>query len=110
MSLIKCSECNNEISSEAISCPKCGNPIKEINIKTQVINDPQRPFKVELELTSKRWKKVILIAWFIIIGGLLSVAYFASIMPDGHWVGFGIAFLGIIVLIIGKIGAWYSNR
>ncbi|OGS23320.1 MAG: hypothetical protein A2252_09570 [Elusimicrobia bacterium RIFOXYA2_FULL_39_19] len=29
MSLIKCPECSNEISSEAFSCPKCGYPIKK---------------------------------------------------------------------------------
>lgn len=29
MALIKCSECGNEISSEAENCPNCGNPIAE---------------------------------------------------------------------------------
>ena len=28
MALIKCTECRTEISSEAASCPKCGNPAK----------------------------------------------------------------------------------
>ena len=28
MALIKCPECSKEISSEAASCPSCGNPIK----------------------------------------------------------------------------------
>lgn len=27
MALIKCSECGNEVSDKASSCPKCGNPI-----------------------------------------------------------------------------------
>lgn len=27
MSLINCSDCNQEVSSEAVSCPKCGRPI-----------------------------------------------------------------------------------
>lgn len=27
MALIKCSECNNEVSDKAAFCPKCGNPI-----------------------------------------------------------------------------------
>ena len=29
MSLMKCPECQNEISTQAITCPKCGYPIKE---------------------------------------------------------------------------------
>lgn len=28
MALIKCSECNNQVSNKATSCPKCGAPIK----------------------------------------------------------------------------------
>ena len=27
MALIKCPECNNDVSTEAISCPHCGYPI-----------------------------------------------------------------------------------
>jgi len=30
MSLIKCFECDNEISELALSCPKCGAPIEQI--------------------------------------------------------------------------------
>lgn len=30
MALIKCEECGKEISSEAQSCPNCGNPIKPV--------------------------------------------------------------------------------
>ena len=29
MALIQCSECGNQISSNAASCPHCGNPIKK---------------------------------------------------------------------------------
>ncbi len=38
MALIKCSECGKEISSNAESCPHCGNPIeaKEKTIPTYV--------------------------------------------------------------------------
>lgn len=28
MSLIQCSECGKQVSSNALSCPNCGNPIK----------------------------------------------------------------------------------
>lgn len=28
MALLKCSECSNEVSDKAVSCPKCGNPLQ----------------------------------------------------------------------------------
>ncbi len=31
MALIQCSECGKQISSNAMSCPHCGNPIKKTN-------------------------------------------------------------------------------
>lgn len=33
MALIKCSECGKEVSDKASSCPNCGAPIKEDEIK-----------------------------------------------------------------------------
>lgn len=35
MALIKCSECNKEISDKAKVCPGCGNPIKKVKIKKE---------------------------------------------------------------------------
>lgn len=36
MSLISCPSCNNDVSTKAESCPKCGHPINERKI---VINN-----------------------------------------------------------------------
>ncbi len=36
MALIKCRECGKEISSEATSCPNCGAPVKEDEIKKEI--------------------------------------------------------------------------
>lgn len=36
MALIKCVECGKEISSNAFSCPNCGNPMKNITNPQQV--------------------------------------------------------------------------
>jgi hypothetical protein len=30
MALITCKECNHEVSSKAVTCPNCGNPIKNV--------------------------------------------------------------------------------
>ncbi len=29
MTLIKCPECGNQVSDQAVACPSCGNPIKQ---------------------------------------------------------------------------------
>ncbi|MFA7201492.1 MAG: zinc ribbon domain-containing protein [Candidatus Paceibacterota bacterium] len=100
MSLIKCSECNSEISENASSCPHCGNPIQ----KERVFVSTEKENPVEIELTSKRWKRVILFAWIVIIFSL----FLCSIARVSEWLGLTI--LGVFILIIGKIGAWYSNR
>lgn len=35
MALIKCSECGNEVSDKAASCPKCGNPVAATSEKPE---------------------------------------------------------------------------
>lgn len=36
MALIKCPECNNDISTNATVCPHCGNPLKA-ETKTKIV-------------------------------------------------------------------------
>lgn len=43
MALIKCSECGNEVSDKATSCPKCGCPIVAFNKVTEIGNRKQEP-------------------------------------------------------------------
>lgn len=107
MSLIQCPECDREISDQAISCPQCGYSLREENI--QVSTAPGKP--IELEFTSKKWKRVILVSWLVIILGFI----FGNLIggqnsPNGFALGLSLSMLGVIGLIIGKIGAWYSNR
>ena len=62
MSLIKCSECGNEISDKAAQCPKCGNPD---------VPDSSLPI---IELFSKTLLKIIAIFGilvFVVGGGLM---------------------------------------
>lgn len=108
MSLIHCSECQKEVSSQATNCPHCGNVINQ-NTQVGVGNIGTQNLKVELELTSKRWKKVILIAWLILIAGVLLLGVFAT-DQDLKWIGINMICLSVPVWIVGKVGAWYSNR
>ncbi len=99
MVLIKCIECKKEISDKAETCQSCGNPIRHVFVNG----------KVEIEATNKRWKKIHLISWAMIIGGLIFMGNDQS-RGVGFWGGANLIILGIMVRYIGKLGAWWSNR
>jgi len=66
MPLIKCKECKKEISSNAISCPSCGAPVKPLKKKRGFVNS---------------LKKMIIygvIFWALIYGGILYIKHGAQ--------------------------------
>lgn len=97
MNLIKCPACGTEVSSQATSCPKCGQPFRNTTI----------------QLTDKKWKLVKIVAWVMVVGGMY---FLASGSQNGGFqnpaTGGGLSLLsvGIIVLTIGKFGAWWTNK
>ncbi len=116
MALIKCSECSRDVSDQASICPNCGNPINSRPDKNQiveVITNSQKPISVEPVLISKKWKKVKLWSWAAIIFGFFLMGSSKSSWKSDDlvfWAGFCFVGYGFIVLIIGKIGAWYSDK
>lgn len=96
MSLIKCSECGQEMSDQATSCPHCGKPAKTIVI----------------EKTSKKWKFKRLIAWLLIITAIFLISNGYHNGGFGNpMTSFGLitGFIGIILLLIAKFGSWWNN-
>lgn len=95
MALIKCGECGKEISSNASTCPSCGNPInKSFNEGEEKI--------MTIQQTSKKWKKQ---------GCLATILYLFGIIMLGKSVPLGVMII-IIALIFSfyaKIGAWWNN-
>ena len=109
MALMKCLECGKDVSDKATSCPNCGNPINWAVV--QITNISGKNLKIEPELTSKTWKKVKLWGWGIIVASFFVGPLLSS--NDPSQIGFviiGIAFWGILILIIGHIGAWYADK
>lgn len=99
MALIKCNECGNQISDQAEKCPVCGKPLNEKIVTVQ--------------LTSKRWKLVRLIATIgIFVGGYM----FIYNIQHGGWqnvktgMGFCLLFFSLIARYVGKIGSWWTNK
>ena len=46
MALIKCPECNKEVSTNAETCPHCGNPLKKQMASTRPITYESKTVKV----------------------------------------------------------------
>jgi len=94
MALIKCSECQKEISDKAETCPFCGNPMKS--------TVPEMVGKVEIEKTNKKWKK---------LGCLGFILFTISILAFMESISLGIIFsiISLVVIIWARIGAWWNN-
>ncbi|OGY35235.1 MAG: hypothetical protein A3D99_01010 [Candidatus Andersenbacteria bacterium RIFCSPHIGHO2_12_FULL_45_11] len=86
MALIKCPECKKEISDKAGACPSCGYSVKAITV----------------EQTSKKYKNEQ------IVGAVLIVVGMVMIISREYW-GAIPCFIGLVVIIHAKSGAWYNN-
>lgn len=101
MSLIKCPECNKEISNTIDSCPHCGFKLKKISnhYKEDIIT---------IQQTSKKIKLNILMSTLIFI--VSSLIGFVSIGNDKNpsfW--FFIAIVSLVWLIISSIKRWWYH-
>ena len=59
MALIKCPECNSDISDQAVKCPKCGYELKT----------PKEPYKKEKKFKGKVDYKYIILGLLIVVVG-----------------------------------------
>ncbi|MFA7300795.1 MAG: zinc ribbon domain-containing protein [Candidatus Shapirobacteria bacterium] len=100
MALINCPECKQQISDTAPTCPHCGfiqhaTPVEgsgNLNQKT-----------ITIESTNKTWKLVMIVAILVfIIGGMVGAS-------DREF-GFSLVGLSVLIFIVAKIGAWWSNK
>lgn len=92
MALIKCEECGKEISDKAAFCPSCGKPSN--------MNENKKT--VEIELTSKKWKRKFLwgIAFYFIGWAMLYKVTGLGVL---------LMFVGFIIVIRAAIGRWWTN-
>lgn len=85
MSLIKCPECNHEVSTEAELCPNCGYPIKEKQkVKdNNVILENEPIFLVDHRKKNNEWIK--------------------KYLKRKYYYGFGMIIIGLILMIVSII-------
>ena len=60
MALIKCEECDKQVSDKAQSCPNCGAPI--VVSKPSALLSPQEPIKPKVETSQSAWVVLTLVA------------------------------------------------
>lgn len=95
MALIKCAECGKDVSEKAGNCPFCGNPIA---------NHVEATKTVEIEQTNKTWKKTKIWAVLLLFIGI-------GMLSRSQLQGLGILLIiiAVIMLIVSRMGAWWTN-
>ncbi|MES2006955.1 MAG: zinc-ribbon domain-containing protein [Patescibacteria group bacterium] len=99
MALIKCSECGKDVSDKAVSCPFCGNPIAPSTAPTTPASAPEI---VTIQQTKKSWKLLWLVSVILLLIGLGQLGGNAPI-------GWMCIFFAVVLFVISKIGAWWTN-
>lgn len=98
MALIKCSECEKEVSSKAAACPGCGAPFESEAIGSGVkrLTTTQR--------TSKSIKLQGLLSGIMIIVGVCLM-----VVDPANDIAYPIFLIGFIWFIVNRIKKWWHH-
>lgn len=99
MALINCPDCKTEVSSLAAACPKCARPIAAPATSPE---SPQQKTQT-IEATAKDWKAIQL------LGALILCFSFGAFAVHDTAKGSVLLFSGIVVLVVGMVGAWWHH-
>ncbi len=102
MTLIKCPECEQDVSSEANACPHCGYPL------SPTAHD-SRPVQV-IEHTRKGWKAIRALGWLlIVVGGVVLFTEWQAVDSSDAGLGWWIVLAGVGCVGLSKAGAWWYH-
>lgn len=102
VALIKCPECEQDVSSKAKACPHCGCPLSSTA-------HGHRPVQI-IEQTGKGWKAIRAMGWLlIVVGGLVLFAEWRVGNSGGAGVGWWIVLAGVGCVGLGRAGAWWYH-
>lgn len=101
MALINCPECAKSVSDKAANCPDCGFPIYQAASSGGNIAsiDPA----TTIEQTSKKWKKIKIIAGLLILIGIIVSS------SDSPAIGAWILFAGLCSAVYAGFGSWWHH-
>lgn len=98
MALIKCDECGNEVSDKASACPKCGNPIVQVEEVKKETKVEQKVKKGKVKTNTSVYAKNSYAEFiFYLIMGIIGflMFWFSNWHPLMGFIGF--------VLLIGSV-------
>lgn len=103
MAMIKCNECGRDVSSNAASCPDCGNPIVGAVVK-------QGTQHVTTEKTKKSLKAAgCLFACLLIVGVFVAIIGVSNESPPTIAIGIVLMFIGIIGYFVNRFQTWWQH-
>ena len=103
MAMITCPECATEVSSLAVSCPKCGAPVAQRQSATAVHQQV-----TTTEPTAKSLKKQMLLSCaMIIVGIVVMIGTDASNGPPAA--GMLLTIVGLGWLVTTRIRTWWHH-
>jgi hypothetical protein len=107
MSLIKCPECNQDLSDKAPSCPHCGYILNPKVVTTIIKEVPELNIQ-KIEKTNKNIKMIKAISILTIILGMSMVSGVSKNKLTNE-IGVIVLALGLIMLAIAVIGNWWDR-
>lgn len=99
MAMMKCSECNGDVSDKAAVCPHCGAPTPAAHAAGAA------PGVVTTQQTSKIFKVIQLLGFIVILGSTVACVAGKDASPAAS----ATFFLGLIIFLVGRFGAWWRN-
>lgn len=96
MALLKCPDCETEVSDKAEICPKCAYPISK---QGEAINRVQT-----IEKTSKNLKLQSL------IGAILILIGFWLFFSGSSGLSLLFLFIGIIIVVVARVQIWWYHE
>lgn len=107
MALINCPDCGTQVSDRAAACVKCGAPIADVT--GQSAPHPDAPQVQTIEQTGKAYKAQQAMGVVAILVGAVMMA--AGDSGSGTtMLGAIVAFIGMILCIFGRVGAWWNHE
>lgn len=104
MALIKCGECGNDVSSNASSCPKCGNPIAPAVAPATAARTVE-PITVTTQATAKKFKGHQLVA-----AGLCCLGVVLIVAGDSYFAwGALVMVAGLVWFFVARAVAWWNH-
>lgn len=107
MALIKCPDCDKQVSTSAAACPNCGAPVKAAR-ETKAAGAPL----TTTQLTSKKFKgQQVVAVLMIIVGAVWLSVYLGANANQGNGAGWAILTLlvGMIWYIVIRIRTWWHH-